>query len=169
MSDRTSVPDLAQTTAQIRYDLKIGRAWLAIFDSPQGTAVLEYHAPQGIRGDGSFRSERPRLVLRLAGAPPRILADMDLSDDDRATLDANLGAVLARGDELAGDEKPLYDLLLRLVRDHHLANRRGTAKMGESVTATGVPTLDAWASCLTLGDLQAAILAALRPDRAKAA
>jgi hypothetical protein len=159
------IPDLALTTAQIRYDLKIGRAWLAIFDSPQGTAVLEYHAPQGIRGDGSFRSERPRLVLRLAGAPPRILADMDLTDEDRATLDRDLGAVLARGDELAGDEKPLFDLLLRLVRDHHLASRKGAAKVGDTVTSTGVATLDAWASCLTLGDFQAAILAALRPER----
>jgi len=74
-------PDLALVTSQIRYDLKIGRAWLAVFDSPQDTAVLEYHAPQGVRGDGAFRSERPRLVLRLAGAPARILADMDLTDE----------------------------------------------------------------------------------------
>lgn len=158
-------PDLALATSQIRYDLKVGRAWLAIFDSPQGTAVLEYHAPRGVRGDGSFRSERPRLVLRLAGAPARILADMDLSDDDQAAIDRNLGAVLARGDDIAGDEKPLFDLLLRLVRDHHLATRNGPAKVGEAVTETGVVTLDAWASGLTLGDLQTAILAARRPER----
>lgn len=158
-------PDLALATAQIRYDLKIGRAWLAIFDSPQGTAVLEYHAQQGIRGDGSFRSERPRLVLRLAGAPPRILADVDLTYGDRVMVERALGELLADGPEVAADEKPLFDLLLRLVRDHHLANRRGTAKVGEGVTSTGVPTLDTWASCLTLGDLQAAILAALRPER----
>jgi len=164
-------PDLSQAAAHIRYDLRIGRAMLAIFDTPYGAAVLEYHAPQGIRGNGDYRSERPRLVLWVSGSPRRILADVDLTAEDRATLELELGAVVARGSEVAGDEKPLFDLLLRMVRDHHLElNRRPqAARVGDRVTSTGVATLDAWASCLTLGDLQAAILESMRSEQARAA
>jgi hypothetical protein len=84
---------------------------------------------------------------------------VDLTDEDRVNLDRTLETLLARADELAGQERPLYDLLLRRACGHHLASRKGTAKVGDTVTSTGVATLDAWASCLTLGDLQAAIRA----------
>jgi len=164
-------PDLALTTAQIRYDLKAGRAWIAFFDTPEGDVVLEYRAPKGMRGEKDFLAERPRLVLWVSGSPARILADVDLTDEDRAMVERALGGLLADGPKVADEEKPLFDLLLRMVRDHHLdLNRRPqAARVGDGVTSTGVATLDAWASCLTLGDLQAAILEALRPDQAKAA
>lgn len=147
MPTRPRVPDLALTTAQIRYDLKIGRAWLAIFDTPEGEAVMEYRAPQGMRGEDAFLAGCHRLVLWLSGAPARVLADVDLTEVDRAMVERGLGALLARGSEVAGDEKALFDLLLRLVRDHHLGNRKGVVKVGDSVASTGVPTLEAWAAC----------------------
>ncbi len=43
------------------------------------------------------------------------------------------------------------------------AGRRATtrrtrpARVGDVITSTGTPDLDAWASCLTLADLQAAL------------
>jgi len=162
-------PDLATTAALVRYDLKIGRAWVAAFATPEGDAVLEYHAPNGMRGDDSFLSGRPRGVLWRSGAPPRVLADVDLAA--REAVAPALDAAEARAAEVAGAERPLLDLLLRLVREHHLGtNRRPrAARVAASVTSCGRPSSSAWASCLTLADLQAALLAALEPGEARAA
>ncbi|MBN1334352.1 MAG: hypothetical protein JXB39_00165, partial [Deltaproteobacteria bacterium] len=71
--------DLSTTSAQIRYDLKAGRAWVAVFEASTGTAVLEYRTPRG-----SLRAERPRLVLWRPGAPAHILADLDLATTERS-------------------------------------------------------------------------------------
>ncbi len=37
------------------------------------------------------------------------------------------------------------------------ARRSRPARVGDVITSTGTPDLDAWASCLTLADLQAAL------------
>ncbi len=157
-------PDLATAAAHVRYDIETGRAWVATFDTPEGDAVLEYRAPRGMRGDDSFLSGPPRLVLWRPGAPPRILADVDLVAHEGVA--PALDAVAEQAARIAGAERPQLDLLLRVVREHHLGtNRRPRAtQVGASVASTGTPSWAAWASCLTPSDLQAAILASLRPE-----
>ncbi|MFH1468167.1 MAG: hypothetical protein ABIO70_27520 [Pseudomonadota bacterium] len=155
-------PSLTSIAAQVRYDLKAGRCWAAVFATADGEAILEYRTPRG-----ALYAERPRLVLWRQGSPARILANLDLTTADHTAIDP----LLARGADLAGDERPLYDLLLRQVRAHHLGQprRHRTTPVGEAVASTGSPSLDAWASCLALGDLQAALLAALEPEVGRAA
>jgi len=154
--------DITTTAAQIRYDLRAGRCWVATFANPSGEVVLEYRTPRG-----ALYAERPRLVLWRQGFPARILVDVDLTVADHAAMDQ----LHALATDLAGDERPLYDLLLALVRAHHLGlpRRHRATRVGEAITSTGAASLDIWASCLTLADLQAALLAALEPGEARAA
>lgn len=144
-------PSLTAIAAQVRYDLKVGRCWAATFVHPEGELVMEYRTPRGV-----LHAERPRLVLWQQGEVQRILVDLDLSTPDRAALERDLDGLLTRGGELAEDDRPLYDLLLQQIRAHHLGrNRRARVPtVGTTVTEVGTPSLEAWASCLTLADLQ---------------
>ncbi|MFH1462878.1 MAG: hypothetical protein ABIO70_00625, partial [Pseudomonadota bacterium] len=112
--------DLSTISAQVRYDLRAGRCWVATFATIEGELILEYRTPRG-----ALYAERPRLVLWQQGALARILADLDLTTADHSAIDHALSTLLARNADLAAADRPLFDLLLALVRAHHLgANRR---------------------------------------------
>lgn len=98
--------DLSTISAQVRYDLRAGRCWVATFATPECELILEYRTPRG-----ALYAERPRLVLWQQGALARILADLDLTTAGRAAIDH----LLARSASLADADRPLYDLLLALA------------------------------------------------------
>lgn len=153
--------DIATTARLVRQDLRTARPWLAVFDTPQCSTVLEYRTPRVMRGGNPLQSERTTLRLWQTGAPGRVLVEVDLSTNDPTDIEPALDAVADAGQGRAGAERDLFELLLRLVREHHLGlHRRPRARqVGDTITSRGAPSLEAWASCLTMADLQEALQA----------
>lgn len=58
---------------------------------------------------------------------------------------------------LVGDEYPALVALLGAIHDASGAKRRRVPTVGDAISEVGVPNVHGWMSCLTLGDLQAAV------------
>jgi hypothetical protein len=117
--------------------------------------------PKGMRQDGGFLSA-PFRTLRLwvAGQPfaPEAIA---AADQD---LDAGLQAIVERArPHVDADELPALVRLLDAVRAVVRGRKPRVPAVAMCVTESGSPSFRGWASCLTLGDLEAAIRSALRP------
>jgi len=74
-------------------------------------------------------------------------------------FDAGLRLIEKRSrPHLLDDEARILALLLSVVRVAARGMRHRIPLVGERVTEVGAPSPHAWASCLSLGDLQAALL-----------
>jgi len=144
------------TLALLRDDLRTGHACFVSFDGPQGTAWVEILGPKGTRPHGDCLVA-PVRTLRLwvpgQSSTPRAVAVATHG------FDAGLRAIEEHArPHLHPPEVTLLQAMLCVVRA--VAKGRGprVPGVGDRVTQEGSPSLQAWASCLTLGDLEAALL-----------
>ena len=133
-------------------DVRQGWSCVAAFSGPW----LEVMGRRGMRPAGDYLvAPVPTLRLWLPGrtGSPHAVAvagrDFEgglrlIEEGGRSYLDA--------------DEARLLALVLGVVRKAAKGMRRRVPPVGETVSEEGTPSLQAWASCVTLGDLQAALL-----------
>jgi len=149
----------AEITRIIRADVRAGRSWIATFGAGDDVPRLDFLGPKGFRGgDGFFRADPPLLRLWPTCCAQDPLAELPLAAND--ALVTRLGQVEDRARLLVGEELPFLVALLVGLREGVLGVRPRVPIVGDAVKSTGVPDLDAWASCLALGDIQGTLLRA---------
>ena len=136
-------------------ETRAGRSWILTLSKEEAPAWLAFHGPQGAGGEPPVISaSAPRIELWPAGGANRpvvalpVAANQDLRGDLHRLGQRRL--------------EPFNGWLLMLGLVHALDEASRTrpriATVGDGVTATGVTTLGAWTSALTLADLQSALL-----------
>lgn len=153
-------PEAAYNTA--RGYLQAGRSFIVPFDHDQGVSWLEFRGPKGmVGGDGYYASAIPRLsfsnphsMVAGSGGP---VVDVALGGDD--CLEEALARIADIVANLIPDRLAVVEKILRAVRDAvaRLESRR-LPRVGSALTSEGEPSIHGWASCLTLADLQEALL-----------
>ena len=148
-----------ETLDLLRADLRTGRSCLATFEGPTGTSWVELLGPNGSHGDPECLVA-PVLTLRL-WVPERTEAPAAAAVVTR-DFEASLRTIEERArPHLYPTEAELLATVLRVVRAATPARRPRVPKVGDRLTQEGTPSLRAWASCLTLGDLETALLKAV--------
>jgi hypothetical protein len=149
----------AEVTRIIRADVRAGRSWVATFGPGDDVPRLDFLGQKGFRGgDGFFQADPPLLRLWPTCCAPDPLAELPLAANE--ALVTRLAEVEDRARPLVGDELPFLVALLVGLRQGVLGVRPRVPLVGATVTSTGAPDLDAWASCLALGDIQWTLLRA---------
>ncbi len=142
----------------VREDVRQGFGLLATFDGPAGTSWMEIRGPRGMRpeGDRFLASEVPTLRFWLPDTPT---APVAVAAANRA-FDAGLRSIEDEArPHLHAPDLAWLGALLRVVREAAPPVRRPRIpRVGGQVTEAGSPSLWGWASCLPLGDLEAALL-----------
>ena len=150
-------PRHTQIIDNIRVIVRSGHGALVTFDGSP-TTVLELAGPKGMHPGGDLCAA-PVPTIRLwatwGGAPLAVAAA-------NQNFTAALGTVAERARPFVGDEHPALLALLLAVREVTDGMRFRVPVVGEVVTEEGEPSFAAWASCLPLGALQAAIQRATR-------
>jgi len=143
----------------LRADLCAGRSCVATFDGPRGTSWVELLGPKGSLGDPGCLVA-PVRTLRL-WVPERPGEPAAVAVATR-NFEADLRAIEEQARRhLYPPEAELLAAVLRVVRTATPARRPRVPKVGDRLTEEGEPSMRAWASCLTLGDLEAAVLEAV--------
>ncbi len=140
----------------LRADVRQGYACIATFDGPRGTAWMEIRGPKGMRplGDGFLAAEVPTLRLWVPDNAGQPLAEAAANRD----FDAGLATIEAEArPHLFEREVAWLVALLAAVRDAVPVRRPRIPTVGPRLTERGDPSVQGWASCLTLGDLEAAL------------
>lgn len=142
----------------LRDDVREGHACVATFAGPRGLSLVEIMGPKGMRPDGDYLKARvPTLRLWV---PQRGRSNVVAAADD--DFDHGLRAIEdAARPHLFDAEIVSLTAVLRVVRDAARVVRPRVPQVGARVTQEGRPSLRGWASCLTLGDLEAAVLKAV--------
>lgn len=151
---------VARAIAPVRAAVREGRSLFCCFDQPTGTTRLDVMGPNGMIGgarDGFLCAPVPTLRLWSPTAASRPIALAAANKDFPAGLDA----IARRAAPLVGDELPLLLAVLAVVREETAGMRFRIPAVGERVTASGKPTIAAWATALSLADIQAAVLKAV--------
>ncbi|MBM4367183.1 MAG: hypothetical protein FJ102_13300 [Deltaproteobacteria bacterium] len=151
---------IARAIAPVRVALREGRSLLCCFDQPIGTTRLDLLGPHGMIGgsdDGFLVAPVPTLRLWSPTATSRPIAIAAANKDFPEALDA----LARRATPLVGDELPMLLALLAVVREETAGMRFRIPGVGDAVTASGRPGIAAWASALSLADIQAAVLKAV--------
>lgn len=141
-------------------ETRAGWSWMLLPEEEEGQWWLTFHGARGWRGaqgeEVSAPVGEPRLELwpgHGANTPlitVPVAANQCFREVVRHSFDHPVGP-------RAG-----WLILLSLLHalDEAARARPRVPGVGEELTATGMPTLSAWASALTLGDLEAALLRA---------
>ena len=136
-------------------ETRTGWSWMLMLSLVAAPGWLAFHGPKGWRGDSpSGPAGEPRIELWPPGGANRPVAELHIAanQDFRGDL-RRLGQRRL---------EPFNGWLLMLGLLHALDEasrvRPRIATVGDGVTAAGVTTLGAWASALTLADLQSALL-----------
>lgn len=140
----------------LRADVRQGYACIATFDGPRGTAWMEIRGPKGMRpvGDGFLTAEVPTLRLWVPDNAGQPLAEAAANRD----FDAGLATIEAEArPHLFEREIAWLVALLGVVRDAVPVRRPRIPTVGPRLVERGAPSVQGWASCLTLGDLEAAL------------
>lgn len=144
----------------LRADVRQGYASIATFSGPRGTAWMEIRGPKGMRpvGDGFLADEVPTLRLWVPDHAGQPLAEAAANRD----FDAGLATIEAEArPHLFEREVAWLATLLRVVREAVPTRKPRIPKVGDALVTEGRPSARAWASCLTLADLEAALLRAV--------
>lgn len=138
-------------------DVRGGRGTFVTFGTSQG-AFLEVAGPKGLPAWKLLcNAPVPHLFLhRLEPGGP--IASAAANRDFPKGLDE----IATWGEALLGDEAPILRALLAAVRRTTESMRFRVPLVAEIVAEEGDPSPVAWASCLPLGALQAAIQKATR-------
>jgi len=146
----------AATLELLGADVRQGRSFIADFEGPRGLCWLDVLGPKGIPPERCawFTAPTPTLRLWVPPAPAEPTAVAVANRD----FDAGLARIeQAARPHLFAHELPLLAALLATVRAAVASRRQRIPTVAETVTCTGTPALSAWASCLPLGDLEAAL------------
>jgi hypothetical protein len=139
-------------------DVREGHACMATFAGPRGLSLVEIMGPMGMRPDGDYL-KAPVPTLRL-WVPEQGRTDVVAAAN--GDFDAGLRAIeVAARPHLFDAEVVNLTAVLRVVRDATRVSRPRVPHVGTRLTQEGRPSLRAWASCLTLGDLEVAVLKAV--------
>lgn len=151
---------IARAIAPVRAAVREGRSLFCCFDQPSGNTRLDLMGPNGMLGgarDGFLCAPVPTLRLWSPTATSRPIALAAANKDFPLGLDA----IARRGAPLVGDELPLLLAVLNVVREETAGMRFRVPAVGDGVTSSGRPTAQAWASALSLADIEAAMLKAV--------
>lgn len=151
---------IARHVAYLRTTVRDGHSVLYTFDRDDGTFTrLEVLGPKGLRPGGGdlFTAPVPTVQLWSPTSCQRPIAKAAANRDFPAGLDT----VATRAAHLVGHELPVLLALLAALRDETASMRFRIPSAGDLVTSTGRPTVSAWATALSLGDVQAAVLKAV--------
>ncbi len=148
-----------ETLELLRADVHAGRSCVATFEGPRGTSWVEILGPNGSHGDPECLVAPVRtLRLWVPGRPEAPVAVAVVTRD----FEASLGVIEGRArPHLYPHETDQLATVLRVVRAAAPSRPPRVPKVGDRLTQEGAPSLRAWASCLTLGDLEAALLKAV--------
>ena len=156
MTAANLAPNLDDTSLELlNADLRSGHSCIATFDSPCGLAWMEILGPRGMRPAGDlFVAPVRTLRLWVPGHRAGPLAVAAANDDFGAGLRGieEQARCHLHEQELAG-----LATVLKLVRTATNKTRRRLPTIGPKLSEIGTPSLLGWASCLTLGDLEAAL------------
>ena len=150
-------PTPERTLDLLRADVRAGRSCIATLRGREGggTPWLEVMGPKGTLPDGDWLVARvPTLRLWLpgnGGAPAAVAALGDGFDAGLRDIEEQ-----ARGHVDPADLDWLRSLL-GVVRAAAATRRPRIPTVGPGLVERGIPSLEGWASCLTLGDLDAAV------------
>jgi len=162
MTAANLAPNLDDTTLELLdADLRSGHSCIATFACPRGLAWMEIMGPKGMRPAGDL-FVAPVRTLRLwvpgqQAGPLAVAAANDAFGIGLRTIQERARA------HLAEQELPTLATVLKLVRTATKKPRRRLPTVGSELSEIGTPSLVGWASCLTLGDLEAALRKACRP------
>jgi hypothetical protein len=149
----------AEVTRIIPADVRAGRSWIATFGPGDDVPRLDFLGQKGFRGArGFFQADPPLLRLWPTCCAPDPLAELPLAAND--ALVSRLAYVEDQARALVREELPFLLALLVGLREGVLGARPRVPLVGDTVTSASVPDLDAWASCLALGDFQGTLLRA---------
>ena len=145
-----------QALELLHADVREGYASIATFPGPEGIAWIEILGPRGMRPAGELLVA-PVPPLRLWGpseshlGPLAVAAANDAFDDGLRSIESRATVYLP---------PPVMIDLAAVLRVVRLASQRPRGRLptvGPRVRQRGTPSLMAWASCLPLGDLEAAL------------
>lgn len=139
---------------RLHRDVREGHACVVTLNGPRGLSFVEILGPRGMRPDGDTLVA-PIPTLRL------VLADHEAPEATAIAnqhFEAGLCAIQERArPHVDPDEWLQLASVLAVVRAAAKALRFRVPRVGPSVTESGTPSFAGWASCLSLGDLDAAL------------
>ena len=145
-------------------ETRAGWSWMVMLSQVEAPAWLAFHGPQGWRGDPSpGAAGEPRIELWPAGGANRPVVALPLAaNQDPARHLHELG-------HRALDADAGWLLLLSLLHalDEASRARPRVPTVGDALRWSGAPTLGAWASAMSLGDLENALLRARPGSQAR--
>ena len=156
MTAANTAPSITEASLRLIHDdVRAGHAGIATFGGPRGLCWVEILGPRGMRPDGRLLvAPVPTLRLWVPGLELGPLAVAAANDE----FGVGLRSIERRaGDHLPGDEIARLSTILRVVQGAVVKRRRRLPTVGPRLSEEGVPSLWGWASCLTLGDLEAAL------------
>ena len=138
-------------------ETRAGWSWMVTLSPVEMPGWLAFHGPQGWRGDSSpDTASEPRIELWPAGGANRPVVALPLAaNQDPARHLQQLGHRA-----LGADAGWLLLLSLLHALDEASRARPRVPTVGSALGWSGAPTLGAWASAMTLGDLESALLRA---------
>ena len=156
MTAANAAPRLTDAALDLlRQDVRTGHALIATFEGPAGLSWVELLGPRGMRPDGTFLVA-PVPTLRL-WIPQRHDGPLAVAAND-PDFDGGLRAIVERArPHLHAVDAESLQTMLQVVRRATKARGPRVPEVGARLSQTGSPSLHAWASCLTLGDLEAAL------------
>ena len=142
----------------LRADTRSGHSTIISFDHPNGGGRLDVFGPEGMRGgnDDAFTEPVPTVRLWAPGIPEAPIAE---AVANRA-FPTELDRLAERARPFIDEEWSAFLIILATIREATAGLRFRVPKVGTRVQLIGTPSVEAWMSCLSLGDLQAAILRA---------
>ena len=138
-------------------ETRAGWSWMVMLSQVEAPGWLAFHGPQGWRGDPSpGAAGEPRIELGPPGGAFRpvvaipFAATQHFQDDLRHLHHRPL------------EPRAGWLVLLALLHalDEAARARPRVPTVGDALVWSGAPTLGAWASAMTLGDLETALLRA---------
>ena len=138
-------------------ETRAGWSWMVMLSQVEAPGWLAFHGPHGWRGEPSPGvTGEPRIELWPAGGANRPVVALAVG----ANQDPSRHLHELRHRALDADTGWLLLLSLLHALDEASRARPRVPAVGEALEWSGAPTLGAWASALTLGDLETALLRA---------
>lgn len=151
MSRRRSKPP--PLVGEVTDLVRAGYGALLTFESPG--AWVELAGPNGARSGDGETWRTPVTTVRLVRAgEPGVIATAVRDEAFGKALDELAEAARP----LAGDDYPTLVSVLRAVRELAAKTRARMPTVGPGLNEHGEPSLPAWLSCLTLADLEQAMV-----------